>query len=46
MKGFEYNARQYLPFAFPEVQERHRELFTVRAGMIRTGTLDTVGLGF
>ena len=46
LKGFEYNARQYLPFAFEEIQERHRSLFTVKDGMVKTGTLCPVGLGF
>lgn len=46
LKGFEYNARQYLPFAFGEVQDRHRSLFTVRDGMVRTDSLKTLGLGF
>jgi len=46
IKGFEYNARQYLPFAYKEIQERHKNLFTVREGFVRTDSLEPVGLGF
>ncbi len=46
LKGFEYNARQYLPFAYMEVQNRHRSLFTVKEGKVRTETLHPFGLGF
>ncbi|MCS7112465.1 MAG: mandelate racemase/muconate lactonizing enzyme family protein [Nitrososphaerota archaeon] len=46
IKGFEYNARQYLPLAFPEVQERYPEIFKVRNGYIETRRLNnTLGLG-
>lgn len=46
IKGFEYNARQYLPLAFPEVQGKYEELFNVRNGFIRTGVLNgSLGLG-
>jgi len=46
IKGFEYNARQYLPFAFPEVQEKYPEIFKVKNGVIKTDRLNgTVGLG-
>lgn len=46
IKGFEYNARQYLPLAFPDVQEKYEELFNVRNGFIRTGILNgSPGLG-
>ncbi|MEM2930393.1 MAG: mandelate racemase/muconate lactonizing enzyme family protein [Thermoproteota archaeon] len=45
--GVEYNARQYLPHAFKEVQERFPEVFNVKEGRIRTGCLNrTIGLGF
>ncbi|RJS84236.1 hypothetical protein CW702_02745 [Candidatus Bathyarchaeota archaeon] len=44
--GFEYNARQYLPFAYPKVQRRHETLFKVRDGKVRTDTLTDTGLGF
>ena len=46
LKGFEYNARQYVPFAFDEVQERHESLFKVKDGMVETDSLSPVGLGF
>jgi len=46
VKGFEYNARQYLPFAYQEVQNRHRSLFEVKNGIVRTDSLEPVGLGF
>lgn len=46
IKGFEYNARQYLPFAFPEVQEKYPEIFKVKNGVVKTGYLNnTIGLG-
>lgn len=46
IKGFEYNARQYLPLAFPEVQERYPEVFNVKDGYIETDRLNgTLGLG-
>lgn len=44
--GVEYNARQYLPFAFKDVQEKYLELFKVEEGKIKTGCLNgTMGLG-
>jgi len=46
IKGFEYNARQYLPFAYREIQDRHESLFRVKTGIIRTDSLEHVGLGF
>jgi len=46
LKGFEYNARQYLPFAFNEVQEAHRSLFKVKDGFVQTDSLNPLGLGF
>jgi L-alanine-DL-glutamate epimerase-like enolase superfamily enzyme len=46
IKGFEYNARQYLPFAYKEIQDRHQSLFRVKDGKIRTETLCPLGLGF
>jgi L-alanine-DL-glutamate epimerase-like enolase superfamily enzyme len=46
IKGFEYNARQYLPSAFPDVQRRYREIFEVRGGFVKTDILNgTLGLG-
>lgn len=45
-KGFEYNARQYLPQAFPEVQEKYPDIFVVRNGSVRTKCLEgKLGLG-
>ena len=46
LRGFEYNARQFLPGAAPELQARHESLFTVREGQVRTETLAGVGLGY
>jgi len=46
VKGFEYNARQYLPFAYREIQERHKSLFTVKDGKVKTESLQPIGLGF
>ena len=46
LKGFEYNARQYLPFAHREVQDRHESIFKVKDGIIRTDSLAPIGLGF
>jgi len=44
--GFEYNARQYLPFAYKEIQERHESLFKVEGGLVKTETLSPLGLGY
>jgi len=46
IKGFEYNARQYLPFAYKEIQGKHKSLFRVKDGMVRTDSLQHVGFGF
>jgi L-alanine-DL-glutamate epimerase-like enolase superfamily enzyme len=46
LKGVEYNARQYLPHAGPEVQKFHSTLFQVREGYIRTNTISEVGFGY
>jgi len=46
IKGFEYNARQYLPFAYPEIQKRHETLFKVKDGRVSTESLQPIGLGF
>jgi len=46
IKGFEYNARQYLPFAYLEIQKRHRSLFKVKDGKVSTESLQPLGLGF
>lgn len=44
--GFEYNSRQYSPLAFPDIKERHRDIFTVKNGRIKTSSLGNIGLGF
>lgn len=46
LMGFEYNSRQYLPHAAPELRAKHPDLFTVRGGRIRTGSLSPMGLGY
>lgn len=46
IKGFEYNARQYLPFAYKEIQEEYRSLFQVKDGRVNTTSLKPIGLGF
>ncbi len=46
LMGFEYNSRQYLPHAAPEVREKHRPLFEVRDGRVSTETIGSVGLGY
>ncbi len=46
LMGVEYNSRQYLPHAAPELRAKHPELFTVREGRIRTGSLSATGLGY
>jgi L-alanine-DL-glutamate epimerase-like enolase superfamily enzyme len=46
IKGFEYNARQYLPLAFPEIQDRYKSIFEVRDGFVNTDILNSMlGLG-
>ncbi|MGC9316813.1 MAG: enolase C-terminal domain-like protein [Armatimonadota bacterium] len=46
LMGVEYNSRQYLPWAAPELRERHPDVFTVQEGRIRTGSLAETGLGY
>jgi len=46
LMGVEYNSRQYLPNASPELRAKHPDLFTVRGGRIRTGSLSPTGLGY
>ncbi len=46
LMGFEYNSRQYLPWASPELREQHRDLFTVIDGVVRTDSLSETGLGY
>lgn len=45
LQGFEYNARQYLPFAALEVQRALPSLFQVRDGQVVTKDLTGPGLG-
>ena len=46
LMGFEYNARQFLPAAAPDLQARHRSLFTVTDGQVSAETLSPLGLGY
>ena len=46
LMGVEYNSRQFLPSAAPELRAKHPDLFTVRGGRIRTGSLSATGLGY
>ncbi len=46
LMGVEYNSRQYLPNAAPELRAKHPDLFTVRGGRIRTASLSATGLGY
>jgi len=44
--GVEYNARQYVPDAHMDVQEKHPELFRVAGGKIKTHSIGNIGLGY
>ncbi|MBC7288235.1 MAG: hypothetical protein H5T86_09375 [Armatimonadetes bacterium] len=44
--GFEYNARQYLPFSQPDIQQAHEPLFRVRGGKVSLRSLSPTGLGY
>jgi L-alanine-DL-glutamate epimerase-like enolase superfamily enzyme len=46
LMGFEYNSRQYLPYAHPEIKALHEPLFAVRDGQVSTETIADVGLGY
>jgi L-alanine-DL-glutamate epimerase-like enolase superfamily enzyme len=46
LRGVEYNARQYIPWAAQKVQAAHDTLFHVRAGRINTERLSPFGLGY
>ena len=46
LKGVEYNARQYLPYAQAHVQQVHDSLFRVQNGYIYTETIGKIGLGY
>jgi hypothetical protein len=46
LMGFEYNSRQYLPHAYPEIRALHKPLFAVRDGLVSTETIGELGLGY
>lgn len=46
LKGVEYNARQYLPWSDPDVQNVHQGLFNVCNGFVLTRSLSPRGLGY
>lgn len=46
LMGVEYNSRQYLPAAAPEVRAAHASLFTVRDGAVSTESIRPLGLGY
>jgi len=46
MMGVEYNSRQYLPHSDEDIQRKHRDLFVVRGGKIRTDSIGKIGLGY
>lgn len=46
LMGFEYNARQFLPFEQPDVVAAHETLFRVVDGQVSTETLGQTGLGY
>jgi L-alanine-DL-glutamate epimerase-like enolase superfamily enzyme len=46
IRGVEYNARQYIPWAAQGVQRAHSTLFRVQKGRIQTETLSPFGLGY
>ena len=46
LKGVEYNARQYIPWADEPIQAAHPDLFTVRNGWISTRSIRGHGLGY
>ncbi len=46
LMGFEYNSRQYLPDAAPEVRALHPDLFTVKDGQVSSKSIAGPGLGY
>jgi L-alanine-DL-glutamate epimerase-like enolase superfamily enzyme len=46
LMGVEYNSRQYLPGAAPEVRAAHPSLFTVQDGTVSTESIRPLGLGY
>lgn len=46
LMGVEYNSRQYLPYASPDLREKHPDLFTVKNGIVSTASMSPTGLGY
>jgi len=46
LMGVEYNSRQYLPYASPDLREKHPDLFTVKNGTVSTASMSPTGLGY
>ena len=46
VRGVEYNARQYIPWAAQSVQRAHESSFRVRGGRVKTESLSSIGLGY
>ncbi len=44
--GFEYNSRQFMPEAYPEIRNEHSDIFKVKDGYIHLNSLKRVGLGY
>ncbi len=46
LMGVEYNSRQYLPWAAPELRAAHDRLFVVSHGEVSTASIGAVGIGY
>lgn len=46
LMGVEYNSRQYLPYASPDLREKHPDLFAVKNGTVSTASMSPTGLGY
>ena len=46
LMGVEYNSRQYIPHASPEIQRQHRGLFAVIGGRVSMESIRGTGLGY
>lgn len=46
LMGVEYNSRQYLPAAEPDLRAAHASLFGVRDGVVSTESIRPLGLGY
>jgi len=46
LMGVEYNSRQYLPYASPDLRAKHPDLFTVNGGVVSTASMSPTGLGY